>query len=170
MKVDHQNIVQQSWGLYWSIPEWPDSFIFLKTVFILFLAMFWLLKHMYIDKKIIVWQAIKKPKVVCLEPLKNLNQNIHHEYLSIKMYILEKFKSLSASLCILMRLRPVHSLHETKPFIASIRLRLFHSLKELFVGLGQWQLVQQELHCLNFTERVEELTQNPHLLQLIRGG
>lgn len=45
-----------------------------------------------------------------------------------------------------------------------------HCTEELVISLGHGKLIEQELHSLNLTHRMQELTQYPHLLQLIRRG
>jgi len=56
------------------------------------------------------------------------------------------------------------------PLPFTSRLGAFHRSEKLFIGLGHCQLVDQEFHRADFIHRVEDLTQDPHLLQLIRRG
>ncbi len=50
------------------------------------------------------------------------------------------------------------------------KLRTLHHVEEFIVGLGHRQLVDQELHRIDLTHRMNNLAQDPHLLQLFGGG
>src|ERR1700712_3900054 len=54
-----------------------------------------------------------------------------------------------------------------QPFSALLAL---HRQEELIVGLGLFQLVDQELDGSDFIHRMQQLAQNPHALQLVVGG
>ena len=52
-------------------------------------------------------------------------------------------------------------------FIRETVLLAFHRQEKLIVGLGLFQLVDQELDRCDFVHRVQQLAQNPHALQFI---
>src|SRR5690606_5154988 len=49
-------------------------------------------------------------------------------------------------------------------------LLTLHGHEEFVVGLGVFELVEQEFDGGDFVHRVQQLAQNPHALQLVLGG
>src|SRR3990167_3446630 len=68
---------------------------------------------------------------------------------------------LSAERCVFM------GSHKGCPYN---RLLAFHRLEELIVGLGIFQPIQQELDSRQIIHGMENLTEDPHLLQLLWFG
>lgn len=55
-------------------------------------------------------------------------------------------------------------------FSGIFNLRALHHVEEVIVSFGHRQFIDEEFHRVDFTHRVNDFTQDPHLLQLFLSG